>query len=184
MWNAKADGLHSSVFIDRLDITSYEIEMARLRAHALRSQALAKNLRALTNTVTGWFAMRRARRQMMQLDDRMLEDIGLTRYEIYDAFETPSVDVSAVFAPVTKLVRKVIDFVKGWHGRRNAYQQLSVLDDHMLEDIGIRRDEIEAIAFRGKVRKPLMHAPVSVDSLRSQALPGVHPENGNKHIAA
>ena len=184
MWNAKADGLHSSVFLDRLDLTSYEIEVARMRAHALRSQALAKNLRSMVDAVKGWFAMRRTRRQMLQLDDQMLEDIGLTRYEIYDAFETPSVNVSAVFAPVTKLVRKVVDFVKGWNGRRNAYQQLSILDDHMLEDIGIRRDEIEAIAFRGKVRKPLMHAPVSVESLRTQALPGVRPENGNKHIAA
>jgi len=184
MWNAKADGLHSSVFMDRLDITSYEIEMARLRAHALRSQALAKHLKGMVNAVKGWFAMRQARRQMLQLDDRLLEDIGLTRYEIYDAFDVPTIDFSAVFAPVVNVARKVVGFVKGWNGRRNAYQQLSVLDDHMLEDIGIRRDEIEAIAFRGKVRKPLMHAPVSVDSLRTQALLGVRPENANKHIAA
>jgi len=184
MLNAKADGLHSSVFMDRLDLTSYEIEMARMRAHALRSQALATYLRGKVNAIKEWIAMRRVRRQMLQLDDRLLEDIGLTRYEIYDAFEVPSVNVFAVFAPVNNLLLKVVNFVKGWNGRRNAYQQLSGLDNHMLEDIGIRRDEIEAIAFRGKVRKPLMHAPVSVDSLRSQALPGVRPENGNKHIAA
>jgi len=184
MSNAKADRLHSSEFLNRIGDSRAEAEIAELRARTLRSQAIAKYIRRAVNAVKGWVAVRRSRRELLQFDDRQLEDIGLNRYEIHDALDANSFEMVTLFTPVKEFVDNVIGFFKGWNARRNSYQQLSALDDHMLEDIGVRRDEIEAIAFRGKVRKPIMHAPVSVDSLRAQAFPDVQPENGNKHIAA
>ncbi len=184
MWNAKADGLQSSVFLSHAGLTQDDILRAEQHAYELRSKAFADMTHALVSSVKGWFAARRNRRALLELDNHMLEDIGLTRYQVYDAYQVTSFGASGLFAPLTNLVVGIVEFVKGWQARRDAYQQLSGLDDHMLEDIGVRRDEIEAIAFRGKIRKPIMHAPVSVDTLRTHAFPGVAPEKRGKHLAA
>lgn len=37
--------------------------------------------------------------------------------------------------------RMVLAVVK-WHGRRKALRELMALDDHLLKDIGFRRDEV------------------------------------------
>jgi len=184
MWNAKTDGYHSSIFLDRVEISRHEIDMAELRAYALRSEALARHFRRMIDAGKRWAAMRRSRRELLHLSPRILEDIGLTRYEIYDTLNANSFSLASFVAPIRQFAINVGNYLKGWNERRSAYRQLSTLDDHMLEDIGIRRDEIDAIAFRGKVRKPLMHAPVSVESLRAQTVPDIRPNNGNKHIAA
>ncbi len=184
MWNAKADGLQTSVFLSHTEITQDDILLAQQHAYELRSKAFADMTHALVSSVKGWFAARRNRRALLELDNHVLEDIGLTRYQVYDAYRAPSFGAAGFFVPLIKLVVGFVEFVNGWQARRDAYQQLSGLDDHMLEDIGVRRNEIEAIAFRGKVRKPIMHAPVSVDTLRTHAFPGAAPEKRGKHLAA
>ena len=154
------------------------------QAHELRSQALADMINSAVKSVKGWFAARRNSRALLELDDHMLEDIGLSRYQVYDTCQANTFSLAALFAPLFRIVRNVAEFVKGWNARRDAYQQLSAMDDHMLEDIGVSRREIEAVAFRGKVRKPIMHAPISVDTLRSHAPAGAAPDNHGKHRAA
>lgn len=49
------------------------------------------------------------------------------------------------------LRRGLLDPVRRWHHARRTYNELMALDDRMLDDIGIRRGDIEAIA-RGKWR--------------------------------
>lgn len=42
----------------------------------------------------------------------------------------------------------LFDAIRQWHGRRMTIRQLRQLDDHLLRDIGIRRDEIRFVADR------------------------------------
>ena len=44
--------------------------------------------------------------------------------------------------------KMLADIVRAWGQRRRTRHELMALDDHMLEDIGLRRDGIEA-ALRG-----------------------------------
>lgn len=42
--------------------------------------------------------------------------------------------------------------VARWYRNRVVYQDLSELPDHLLDDIGIRRDQVSAIAYGGLTR--------------------------------
>jgi uncharacterized protein YjiS (DUF1127 family) len=184
MWQSKADGLNSIVFSNAVGVTQMEIMLAEQRGRELRSQAIAGFFRKISKVVKSWRLARRNRRVLEQLDDRMLKDIGLTRGEINHVVGAGTVSAGVMFAPLVKFGVKVANAIKGWNDRRNAYRQLANLDDHMLEDIGIMRHEIASIAYRGKVRKPILHAPVSVQSLRSQTVPGVASVQDSKPQAA
>lgn len=46
------------------------------------------------------------------------------------------------------LVRSIIDYLRREHGYRRTRTSLHDLDDRILEDIGIRRDQIDTLAFR------------------------------------
>jgi uncharacterized protein YjiS (DUF1127 family) len=173
MWNAKADGLYSKVFTDAVDKSTMDIQLLEQQVRELRSQAIAGIFHKTSAAVKGWVAARRNVRELSRLDDHMLKDIGMTRGEINHVVGVNSFNPGVMFLPLVKLGVKIANSLKAWSDRREVYQQLSGLDDNMLDDIGIMRHEIGSIAFRGKVRKPILHAPVSVESIRSQALPGV-----------
>ncbi len=184
MWNAKADGLNSIVFSDAVGITQLDIMLAERRGRELRSQAITAFFRSISNAVKNWMDVRRKKRELYQLDDRILKDIGLTRGEINNVVGGTNIDAGFAFAPLVKFGIKTVEKLKVWANQRKTYQQLVQMDDHMLEDIGIMRHEIESIAYRGKVRKPILHAPVSAQSLRSNVIADVATKQDRKPRAA
>jgi len=103
-------------------------------------------LRALTAAI-----LRPLRRQAIadrlgRLEDRLLEDIGVQRFEI-DAIadsvasrQAPSVGVA-----LRNLSAMLVKSLAAWSERRTAYRELNALDDRMLSDIGITRADIPAV---------------------------------------
>lgn len=87
-----------------------------------------------------WLRRNKVVRELSQLDDRMLDDIGVARWqidEIADAAvgaERPSLLAGLAQAVAARIVR--------WHRRNQVYRELYQMDDRMLADIGIGRGDI------------------------------------------
>ena len=63
----------------------------------------------------------------------------------------------------TPLIHKLVSTLRRWHRRRLAIRELMALDDRMLDDIGVRRDDIHR-AVDGLLRsapRPATRATVS-----------------------
>lgn len=98
-------------------------------------------------------------RELGALSDRMLADIGLTRGDI-DHVATLTADQTVrIERPLGAelgsflydvAVRPVVRVVR----RRRAYENLMALDDRMLRDIGITRDEIPTLVKRLSGERP------------------------------
>lgn len=78
-------------------------------------------------------------RELSELDDRMLEDIGVPRWQIGEIADTvvgerPSLIITVAKALTAPLVR--------WYRRNKAARELGQLEDRMLADIGINRGDI------------------------------------------
>jgi uncharacterized protein YjiS (DUF1127 family) len=89
-------------------------------------------------------------RELARLDDRMLADIGVQRWDI----DTVAEAATAVEAPSigTALGRVIVALGKAvgrWQEHRTAVRELAALDDRMLSDIGISRSEIPAVVAGG-----------------------------------
>ena len=71
------------------------------------------------------------------------------------------------------LLMRLLDAIKGWQERRTTIRRLSRLSDHLREDSGLHRQEIESEA-----RGPARPMPASGDRRsRSAARPGRSPVN-------
>ena len=90
-----------------------------------------------------------ALRELSALDDRMLADIGLKRSEIAVAAtrsagpERPG--LAELMSELGALARDLWRAVVRWQSRRAAYRQLMLLDERLLRDIGLSREEIPAV---------------------------------------
>jgi uncharacterized protein YjiS (DUF1127 family) len=110
------------------------VTVARTRSPA-RDETLAEIL-------TRPFKRAKVAGELQLLDDRMLSDIGISRSEI----ERVAVESAGADEPVlVSLVKYAGRKVARWSQRREAYRGLMALDDRMLADIGIRRDDIPAV---------------------------------------
>ncbi|MGD9741308.1 MAG: DUF1127 domain-containing protein [Dongiaceae bacterium] len=91
---------------------------------------------------------RQVAHELSELSDRTLADIGIVRADI-DRVATVTADQAVPTGGSlglgaflgTALVRPVVRYIR----RRRAYDNLMALDDRMLNDIGISRDEIPAL---------------------------------------
>jgi uncharacterized protein YjiS (DUF1127 family) len=84
--------------------------------------------------------------RLERLDDRMLEDIGIQRFQI-DAIadSVASRQAPGVGVALGHLSATLVKSLAAWSERRTAYRELSALDDRMLSDIGITRGDIPAV---------------------------------------
>lgn len=123
--------------------------------------------RALAAHYTHAAVKAQVQRELARLSDRMLADIGLTRGDVagvaaLTAHETAQVERSLaretgsflydlVLRPIVRMVRK-----------RNAYTTLMALDDRMLADIGIDREDIPGFV-KGLTGDRPQETPVETD---------------------
>lgn len=98
--------------------------------------------------LAAWVKRRNLASRLGDLDDRMLDDIGIRRYQIAEVAEQafPRSGLKAVVAAIVASVRRSLK-------RAAATRQLAALDDRMLADIGLTRSEIlgamrDDMAFR------------------------------------
>lgn len=119
---------------------------------------------------------RRAIQELANLDDRLLQDIGLERDRIpatVDAMlrrePVPSVRVSRIDheserAGDSLLTRTGKSLVKSWV-RRRAINDLARLDNHLLRDLGLDRDRIPDVVDAMLDRKPASPSAATVHYL-------------------
>lgn len=121
-------------------------------AHAISTHTGLTQWRQGPEVTTGilegvllFFARRRTQRALAQLDDRMLEDIGLSRGDI---------DLMAVQA-VSTTVDDLASEPETWltrllrvQARARMVRELRNLPDYILNDIGIQRGLIEESVYR------------------------------------
>ncbi len=130
---------------------SEKVMLGRAMAPAAVAQTIAPEtvggaLRELTAAILRPLRRQAIADRLERLDDRLLEDIGVQRFEI-DAIadsvasrQAPSVGVA-----LGNLFAVLVKSLAAWSERRTAYRELSALDNRMLSDIGITRADIPAV---------------------------------------
>jgi uncharacterized protein YjiS (DUF1127 family) len=123
-----------------------ELSRAMMPATTTRTEEFtpaAREFSSQGNLMQRWLRRAAVVRELSQLDSRMLDDIGVSRWqidEIADAAvggERPSLAAALAQTLAAPLMR--------WYRRNEAFRQLSQLDDRMLADIGVNRGDIPAL---------------------------------------
>ena len=111
---------------------------------SVRSIGIIGGFVASLNRLLTAFEERRERARLLgeleRLDDRMLADIGLARYDLREHVRQMRVE------PKPSLVRRAWRAFKEARARRATARQLYALSDAVLADIGIERGQIRAYA--------------------------------------
>ena len=73
----------------------------------------------------------------------------------------------AILRVLAAIGRWVTAAVGDFFRRRALYRELATMPDHLLNDIGLRRDQVEAVAFGGLKREPSdLEQAMATDSIR------------------
>jgi uncharacterized protein YjiS (DUF1127 family) len=148
---------------------------------------------ALKSRIRRW----RTRRELEALGDDVLSDIGVRRSEIPTLVKQlqgqndgPAAGAAIESAPsagarFSAVMRDILGVLDSQIRRRRARRELEALSDHVLNDIGVRRSEIPALAKK-------LHGPVIdvADSAADRAAPFSSPQvlsgssNGNVDLLA
>ncbi len=93
-----------------------------------------------------WLMRRKAHKELMALDERMLTDIGITRADI------PAVVASLRTDPTGGALSETIGGLRLWNRSRQAAKTLHALDGRTLNDIGFVRGDIDWVAEELAIR--------------------------------
>lgn len=119
--------------------------MADLSRRSATAIGRATGLAAVADGFRRHTVYRRTVHELSQLDDAVLADIGLTRWEI----RRRALECSAEAVPVR---RRWWNRVGAWFGRvrdeQRTVRELSALDERMLRDIGIEPGSLRGTAER------------------------------------
>ena len=73
----------------------------------------------------------------------------------------------AILRALAAIGRAVAAAVGGFFRRRALYRELATMPDHLLNDIGLRRDQVEAVVFGGLKREPsVLELAMATGSIR------------------
>jgi len=131
--------------------TSEKVMLGRAMAPATVTRTLAPAtvggaLHDLTAAVLRPLRRQAIADRLERLDDRMLQDIGVERYEIGTiADSVTSRQAPRVGVAFGNLLSVLSGGLAAWSERRAALRELNALDDRMLKDIGITRGDIPAV---------------------------------------
>jgi uncharacterized protein YjiS (DUF1127 family) len=102
-------------------------------------EAFGALLTALSGSYSAWRNRRAAYRELMSLDDRMLQDIGMSRGDI------PAV-VASIGQAVSNQDMVTFGSLRLWNRSRHVVKELNALDNRQLDDLGFVRGDIEIVA--------------------------------------
>lgn len=103
----------------------------------------------LAGTLGRWQERRTAYRELMDLDDRMLRDIGISRSQI------PAIVAAGerAFSDIPGAAEgDALEAFRRWNRSRTAVKELNALDNHMLNDMGLVRGDIDWVAEELAIR--------------------------------
>ena len=139
--------------LDDLGLARGEIRAVARRAVALPGEGtlFAEFSRMLTNTVVrpvvNWARRRAVYSELMAMDDRMLSDIGIARYEIAEYVGRLGRELEQPLpVALTGMEHDVTAPLRAWNRARVTARQLSELSDRQLVDIGVVRGDIDELA--------------------------------------
>lgn len=149
------------------NVTLNRAKLGGAVAPAMEAQTVSGAFGALVDAVLRPFQRRAIVRRLERLDDRMLDDIGLQRWEI------DSVATSAAGRRAPTLTVALVDLfaalakgIVAWQQRRAAERELRGLDDRMLRDIGISRSDIRQVAAGRPITAKADEASDALEGLR------------------
>ena len=103
----------------------------------------ANSSKKVVSPLAAWIKRRRVISRLSALDNRMLDDIGIQRYQIKEIAEqtSPRVSLKEYASALLAEFRNEMKYLR-------SARQLVALDDRMLADIGLHRSDIPG-ALRG-----------------------------------
>ena len=130
--------------LDDIGVARWQIdEIADSAVGGERPSLFAGLVEAVAAPLVRWYRRNEAFRQLSQLDDRMLADIGINRGDISNLVENWNGQEPGAEA------EEEIGLLRGfrqWNRSRATAKALHALDNHMLEDIGLVRGDIDWVA--------------------------------------
>jgi uncharacterized protein YjiS (DUF1127 family) len=97
--------------------------------------------------VAEWSRRREIYDQLMSMDDRMLADIGMTRYDAAEYVRRLGREVQEPLPEVLAAMEQDITApIRAWNRARLTARQLDELTDRQLVDIGVVRGDIDELA--------------------------------------
>lgn len=157
------DRMLADIGVNRTEITQVADKATQVSGEPTLFQAFSRAVFGVfVQPVLHFLHRRHVYNTLMALDDRMLADIGLSRYEI--ASYVRKLDVAKAERVPALLAATEQDLVaplRAWNRARATARQLSKLDDRMLVDIGIVRGDIDWLA--GEIARKTV-APANINA--------------------
>jgi uncharacterized protein YjiS (DUF1127 family) len=102
---------------------------------------------AIVRPVVEWNRRREIYDQLMSMDDRMLADIGMTRYDAAEYVRRLGREVQEPLPEVLAAMEQDVTApIRAWNRARLTARQLDQLTDRQLVDIGVVRGDIDELA--------------------------------------
>ena len=102
---------------------------------------------AIVRPVVEWNRRREIYDQLMSMDDRMLADIGMTRYDAAEYVRRLGREVQEPLPEtLAAMEQDVTAPIRAWNRARLTARQLDELTDRQLVDIGVVRGDIDELA--------------------------------------